>query len=246
LNLGHWIMIRRPGTHVSGRRRGNSRRRAGLRRRGAVTSPTNSFSSSRPRFEEQAASTRSARDGEANNGGSCGGDTAERARIAVVRSTNSGEVKRSARCTETATNDAAGLLTSRRVSWTASHDGTAAEARKQRRRREARVPAALMQAARARGSRVGGPGGGGALKRPVEAPWRAGHARGGVLRSDTGGGGAVESGSGTSALKGKTWGPHPSAAQGAEAGSGWRRWLAGPAGPHGHWAATRWKSVPRL
>jgi hypothetical protein len=159
---------------------------------------------------------------------------------------NSGELKRTTRCTGTATNDAVDFLTSLRGSWTASHDRTAAEARKQRRRREARVPAALMQAARARGSRVGGPGGGGALKRPVEAPWRAGHARGGVLRSDTGGGGAVESGSGTSALKGKTWGPHPSAAQGAEAGSGWRRWLAGPAGPHGHWAATRWKSVPRL
>jgi hypothetical protein len=97
-------------------------------------SPATPIQGSEARFDALKASTGSARDAEDNRGGSCGGDAAERARIAAVRSTNSDEVKRTARCTETATNDAAGLLTSRRGSWTASHDGTVAEAMKQRRR----------------------------------------------------------------------------------------------------------------
>jgi hypothetical protein len=50
-----------------------------------------------------------------------------------------------------------------------------------------------------------------------------------VHRADSDGGGAVESGSGTSAAKGMTRGPHPSAAQGAGAGSGCG--AGGPAGP---------------
>jgi hypothetical protein len=92
------------------RRDGGERRptaaTGGERRRGVVTSPANSISSSRPRFRALNASTRRAQAGEASKDNGRGGVAAEQRVDAVAQHLNTGDGSKATGCTGTTTSDA--------------------------------------------------------------------------------------------------------------------------------------------
>jgi hypothetical protein len=111
-----------PTARDTSKRRGGGVRRPtaaadGERRRGAVTSPANSISSSRPRFRALNASTRRAQAGEASRDNGRGGVAAERRVDAAAQlgaAVDSGETSRAVQSTTTSTSGAVALLTSLR------------------------------------------------------------------------------------------------------------------------------------
>jgi hypothetical protein len=115
------------------------------------------------------------------------------------------------------------------------NDGTAAEARKQRRRREARVPAAYGGvAARARVTWVGGPGGGGRLIKARGPGVGVRATRGSRTRGGLGAGGGVRVD--PVARKGMTGGPRSSASAAGRSGAAVAVGWPGPEGQAG-WRA---------
>jgi hypothetical protein len=100
-----------PTTQNARERRDGGERRPtaaidGERRRGVVTSPANSISSSRPRFRVLNAYTRRAQAGEASRENGRGGVAAERRVDAAAQHRNTGDGSKVTGCTGTTTSDA--------------------------------------------------------------------------------------------------------------------------------------------
>jgi hypothetical protein len=127
-------------------------------------SPVTQIQGSGARFEARVASTRRARASEANRGGRCGREAAERALDAAERRRKSGDGSKALQSTGSMSSGTWELLTSLRSSGTASRGRSDTGGGEQRRRRS-RVPAGSGGGAQGRlGFGLAGPGGGGGLE----------------------------------------------------------------------------------
>jgi hypothetical protein len=188
----------------------------GDRRRGSSANPILGFGA---RLEAREASTRSARDGKANRGGSCDRDAAARAEDAAAWQGSSGEVASATGCTGTSTSGTGGLLSSLRGSWVASRRRSGGEARNRRRRRKARVRVPMAAVHEGKAARVGTSKGGRRLIRAGRTALACG------LRARTRTRGGLGASSGVRvdpvARNGMTGGPHRSATAGAAQAERW-------------------------